>query len=200
MAFFRTKPEFEFKRVMLDYPDCGRPFSLLHEAVMRASSPFTPGERELLAAYASSFNECGICIGEHGALATAFGLRPDALERLRADVDTAPGRRSIEAGLSFRPKAHAHPQRDDPGGCGRDIRRRVGRPRALLRRDGVRAVQHGQPHRAGTGHSAARAHSARCGRHAATSRRLQEHCCFARCAARGKGLACKSAHRHPGLP
>ena len=55
-------------------PDVGRPLLELNEAVMRGPSPLSPGERELIAAYVSSLNQCHYCHGVHSETARAFGL------------------------------------------------------------------------------------------------------------------------------
>jgi uncharacterized peroxidase-related enzyme len=50
-----------FKR----HPEVAAPLLALHEAVMRGPSPFTPAEREALAAYVSTLNACAYCQGVH---------------------------------------------------------------------------------------------------------------------------------------
>ncbi len=58
-----------FKR----YPDVAAPLLALHEAIMRAPSPFSAAEREAIAAYVSSLNECQYCHGVHSNAAVALG-------------------------------------------------------------------------------------------------------------------------------
>jgi uncharacterized peroxidase-related enzyme len=62
----------------------------LHEVVMRGPSPFTPGEREFIAAYVSGLNNCEYCHGVHAATAAAFGVPTDVLSAAIADLDSAP--------------------------------------------------------------------------------------------------------------
>ena len=57
---------------------------------MRRPSPFTPAERELIAAYVSGVNACHYCHGVHTRTAEAFGIAPGVLEAALADLDTAP--------------------------------------------------------------------------------------------------------------
>ena len=76
--------------LMKRFPDFGRASALLHEAVMRAPSQFSLGERELIAAYVSTLNDCAYCVAEHSALAESFGLAPGLPGRPRAGVGTAP--------------------------------------------------------------------------------------------------------------
>jgi uncharacterized peroxidase-related enzyme len=52
-------------------PETGRPLSELAEVLLRSPSALSPGERELIAAYVSSLNECKFCEYSHGAFAAA---------------------------------------------------------------------------------------------------------------------------------
>ena len=44
---------------------------------MRGPSPFTQGQRELIAAYVSGLNACTYCHGTHLGVAEACGVAPD---------------------------------------------------------------------------------------------------------------------------
>jgi len=48
----------------------GRPWLALLREVMRGPSPWSPGERELLAAFVSRLNHCPYCVGVHTGTAT----------------------------------------------------------------------------------------------------------------------------------
>ncbi len=72
------------------YPDPAEPLLALHEQVMRAPSPLTAAERELIAAFVSGLNDCDYCHGVHSATAAAFGVPPDVLTAAIADLDSAP--------------------------------------------------------------------------------------------------------------
>lgn len=52
-------------------PETGRPLSALAEALLRGPSPLSPGDRELIAAFVSSKNECRFCTRSHAAFAAA---------------------------------------------------------------------------------------------------------------------------------
>ncbi|GAB2570859.1 carboxymuconolactone decarboxylase [Paractinoplanes abujensis] len=66
-------------RGLLRYrPSTGKPLSDLAEALLRGDSPLTRGEREYIAAYVSSLNDCAYCTGSHGAVAAAEGMPADA--------------------------------------------------------------------------------------------------------------------------
>ena len=74
MSFLPSLPEADMKQTLKCEPDTGIPFSQLNQAVMRGNAPFTPGERELIAAYVSALNACHYCQSEHTALAETFGI------------------------------------------------------------------------------------------------------------------------------
>lgn len=50
-------------------PDTGKHLYELAEALLRGESPLTTAERELIAAYVSSRNECKFCMNSHAAAA-----------------------------------------------------------------------------------------------------------------------------------
>ncbi|MGB3442444.1 MAG: carboxymuconolactone decarboxylase family protein [Actinophytocola sp.] len=91
MAHLRSLPD---NAVLMDvfraYPETSRPLLDYHEVVMRGPSPFTPGERELIAAYVSGVNACGYCHGVHTVTAEACGIKAGAAPSAVADLDTAP--------------------------------------------------------------------------------------------------------------
>jgi AhpD family alkylhydroperoxidase len=55
---------------------------------VRRPSPFTEGERELIAAYVSGLNRCRYCHGVHSATAEVLGIKPELVDS-RLDIDTA---------------------------------------------------------------------------------------------------------------
>lgn len=91
MAHFRSLPD---DAVLMDvfraYPETSRPLLDYHEVVMRGPSPFTPGERELIAAYVSGVNACGYCHGVHTVTAEACGVETGLAPAAVADLDAAP--------------------------------------------------------------------------------------------------------------
>lgn len=58
--------------------------------VMRADSPLSQGEREMIAAYVSGLNQCSYCHGTHVVFAEAHGVPADTLDALLTDLDAAP--------------------------------------------------------------------------------------------------------------
>jgi uncharacterized peroxidase-related enzyme len=72
------------------HPASGKPLGELTEAAMRGASPFTQGQRELIAAYVSGLNACTYCHGTHVAVAAACGIAADLFKALLTDIETAP--------------------------------------------------------------------------------------------------------------
>jgi uncharacterized peroxidase-related enzyme len=79
-------------RSLFEYrPEAARPLSELAEMLLRGPSTLTSGERELIASYVSSLNDCGYCTDSHAAFA-ALQL-PEGMtlvDQVRADPDSAP--------------------------------------------------------------------------------------------------------------
>src|SRR5215831_15956978 len=50
-------------------PETARPLNDLVDVLLRGPHPLTPGERELIATYVSSQNDCRYCQTIHGAIA-----------------------------------------------------------------------------------------------------------------------------------
>ena len=72
------------------------PMDKVSQRIMRGPSPFTPAEREIMAAYVSGLNACAFCAGSHQAVATQFGVAPDLFDQLLTDVNTAPIREPLK--------------------------------------------------------------------------------------------------------
>jgi uncharacterized peroxidase-related enzyme len=62
------------------------------ERLMRGLSPFTPGERELIAAYVSGLNGCRFCFNVHSRVACGLGIDKDVFATLTEDSQPAAGR------------------------------------------------------------------------------------------------------------
>jgi uncharacterized peroxidase-related enzyme len=67
-----------------------RPMIDLHQILMRSDdSPFSIGQRELLAAFVSGTNTCKYCTGAHTATAIEFGIEESLITNLLDNIDTA---------------------------------------------------------------------------------------------------------------
>lgn len=83
---------------MMFSPETAKPMNALAEVLLRGPNTLTPGEREMIAAYVSSQNDCHFCHSVHGAVA-AHHLGGD--EQLVRDVK----RNFATAGVSDKMKA-----------------------------------------------------------------------------------------------
>jgi uncharacterized peroxidase-related enzyme len=83
-------------------PETARPLNELVEVLLRGPSTLTRGERELIAAYVSSLNECQYCSSSHSAYAAAQLPEGMALvQRVCTDVESAPVPDKIKALLGI---------------------------------------------------------------------------------------------------
>ena len=64
------------------FPETSKPLIEFHEVLLRGPSPFTEGERELIAAYVSALNECRCCRGVHTTTAERLGSAQGAVAAL----------------------------------------------------------------------------------------------------------------------
>jgi uncharacterized peroxidase-related enzyme len=79
-------------------PETAKPLNELAEILLHAPNSLAPGERELIATYVSSLNDCYFCQTVHGAIAAAH-LNDDEelVRRVKADF--------LHAGISDKLKA-----------------------------------------------------------------------------------------------
>src|SRR5919197_2669310 len=71
------------------FPETSKPLIEFHEVLLRGPSPFTEGERELIAAYVSGLNKCRSCHGVHAATAELLGFPKTTVESLIDEIETA---------------------------------------------------------------------------------------------------------------
>jgi uncharacterized peroxidase-related enzyme len=53
--------------------------------LLRGESPFSAGERELIAAYVSGLNDCDYCCAVHSQTAVALGIHPQFVTQVLSD-------------------------------------------------------------------------------------------------------------------
>jgi uncharacterized peroxidase-related enzyme len=83
-------------------PETALPLNELVEVLLRGPSTLTPGERELIAAYVSTLNNCQYCSSSHGAYAAAQlpgGM--ELVDQVRADASSAPISAKLQALLNI---------------------------------------------------------------------------------------------------
>ena len=91
IRLFSRQPVPDAARLSFYRPDFYGSYSkaLTHEA-MRGSSAWPVAERELMAAYVSSVNDCPFCIGAHSATASLASRNEVMVTAVLNDLDSAP--------------------------------------------------------------------------------------------------------------
>jgi uncharacterized peroxidase-related enzyme len=75
MSYLRSlKPDAGLLQIFQAFPEIARPLLEYHEVLLRGDSPFSVAERELIAAYVSSLNNCDYCHAVHSQTAVALGI------------------------------------------------------------------------------------------------------------------------------
>jgi uncharacterized peroxidase-related enzyme len=83
---------------MKQYPETERHLSGLAEALLRGPSSITPAERELIATYVSSGNECHFCTQSHAAAARElYQSENRVVDCVLDDLQTAPVNDKLKA-------------------------------------------------------------------------------------------------------
>jgi uncharacterized peroxidase-related enzyme len=91
MPFFKSLPDDAGPgNVFTKYPEIYRLWSTMSDALMNGPSPLTQGERELILAYAAGVAGCKFVYGAHSEVAYAWGIERGLLDKLVADLETAP--------------------------------------------------------------------------------------------------------------
>lgn len=83
------------------FPQTSTPLLQFHEVLLRGPSPFTEGERELIAAYVSGLNRCRYCHGVHVATAELLGMPLNSAGSAIDDIETAPVEDKIKPVLRY---------------------------------------------------------------------------------------------------
>jgi uncharacterized peroxidase-related enzyme len=98
MSFLKClPPDAGLLQVFQAFPKAARPLLEYHEVLLRGDSPFSPAERELIAAYVSGLNNCNYCRAVHSQTAIALGIDANAVANMLSDG------RYEDVGLKMRP-------------------------------------------------------------------------------------------------
>lgn len=90
---------------MIAYPETQKHLSALAEALLRGPSSLTSAERELIAAYVSSRNECYFCTQSHAAAARVhYEEQRAVVDQVLADAIAAPVSDKMKALLAIADK------------------------------------------------------------------------------------------------
>lgn len=83
-------------------PESGQHLYALAQVLLRGESPLSEAERELIAAYVSSRNECGFCRDSHAAAARyLFKDNKQVVDFVLADYQSAPISNKLKALLNI---------------------------------------------------------------------------------------------------
>jgi uncharacterized peroxidase-related enzyme len=86
-------------------PETARPMRELAEVLLRGPSSLTSGEREMIAAFVSSRNDCHFCQASHSAAAAHhLGGSYTVVEAVKLDYQTAPVSSKLKALLAIAAK------------------------------------------------------------------------------------------------
>ena len=111
MTYIRNLPNADLKQLFKSDPNLGLPIAEYHEVLLRGPSPFSAGERELMAAYVSGLNACNFCSGEHEAVAARFGVEPGTLSSIIVDIESAPISDKLKPVFRYLRKLTSQPSR-----------------------------------------------------------------------------------------
>ena len=100
-------------------PETAKPMRELAHVLLHEPNSLTPGERELIATYVSSQNDCYFCQTSHGAAAASHLGGEDAVKRVKTDFETAPVSPKLKALLAIAGKV----QRDGKLVTAEDVER-----------------------------------------------------------------------------
>jgi uncharacterized peroxidase-related enzyme len=90
------------RSLVLFRPETGKPLYELAQVLLRGDSPLTEAERELIAAYVSSRNQCGFCMNSHAAAARClYGEDSGIVDEVLAYVKKAPVTDKMKALLNI---------------------------------------------------------------------------------------------------
>lgn len=88
MSHFPSIPNLELLGLFRRFPERGiRPLLEYHDAILRSDSELTVAERELIAAYVSSLNDCHYCFSAHRDHAKAWGIPAEVFGEMQIDLD-----------------------------------------------------------------------------------------------------------------
>lgn len=100
-------------------PETAKPMRELAHLLLHESNSLTAGERELIATYVSSQNECFFCHSSHGAAAAGHLGGDEVVNCVRTDFESAPVSAKLKALLAIAGKV----QRDGKLVTAEDIER-----------------------------------------------------------------------------
>jgi len=82
-------------------PETAKPMRELAHVLLHEPNSLTPGERELIATYVSSQNDCYFCQTSHGAAAACHLDNQETVKRVKTDFQSAPISSKLKALLAI---------------------------------------------------------------------------------------------------
>ena len=82
-------------------PETAKPMRELAHILLHEPNSLTPGERELIATYVSSQNDCHFCQASHGAAAASHLGGTEVVLKVKADIQSAPVSPKLKALLAI---------------------------------------------------------------------------------------------------
>lgn len=102
MPFLKSLPDGSGPgNVFTAYPEIYRHWSEMSQALMNGPSPLSPGERELMLAYAAGVAGCAFVYVAHSEVTYAWGTERGLLDQLLRDPNAAPVKPSLRPLLAF---------------------------------------------------------------------------------------------------
>lgn len=112
MARFPTLPEdTHLADVFKAFPAGVIPLLEYHDIILRAESPLSVAQRELIAAFVSGLNACDFCYGAHSIIAESFGIESALLAALINGIEDAPVDQEMKPLLAYVKKLTQHPSK-----------------------------------------------------------------------------------------
>ena len=91
MPFMKSLPDDASQlHLFRNNPQGTRHLLAFTEVLLRGPSTLSLAERELIAAYTSGLNGCVYCLGTHRVAAEVLGAESGLVDKLLADIETAP--------------------------------------------------------------------------------------------------------------
>ncbi len=82
-------------------PETAKPMRDLAHILLHGPNSLTPGERELIATYVSSQNDCFFCQASHGAAAACHVGSAEIVQQVKTDFESAPITPKLKALLAI---------------------------------------------------------------------------------------------------
>jgi len=102
MPYFKSMPDDSGPAdVFAAYPEIYGHWTKMGQALMNGPSPLTPGEREMIQAYVAGLNDCRFSYLGHCAAAEEWGIETGLIDKLVADLDSAPVEEKFKPLLAF---------------------------------------------------------------------------------------------------